>query len=69
MTSILHLGKSGLPTKAFTNDAFDRIFFCVNILSQQMLDIIKICKTPCRDAVTDMFKAPGEEAEQQKKTC
>jgi hypothetical protein len=35
LTSILHLGKSGLPTKPITPDDADRISFCLKVLSEQ----------------------------------
>ena len=31
-TSILHLGKSGLPAKPITPDDYDRISFCLKVL-------------------------------------
>lgn len=68
MTSILHLGRSGLPVKASTNDDVDRIFFCIKTLSQQSPDIIEIFKTACRDALASMLQAHNEEAEQVLKT-
>lgn len=68
MTSILHLGKSGLPAKAITNDDVDRIFFCIKTLSQQAPDIVDIFKSACRDALASMLQAHNEEAEQAQKT-
>ena len=35
LTSILHLGKSGLPTKPITPDDADRISFCLKVLAEQ----------------------------------
>lgn len=68
MSSILHLGKSGLPTKAITNDDTDRIFFCLKTLSHRSPDIVYIFRTACRDALANMLKAHHEEEEQTQKT-
>ena len=35
LTSILHLGKSGLPAKSITPDDADRISFCLKVLVDQ----------------------------------
>ena len=35
LTSIVHLGKSGLPTKPITADDADRICFCLKVLAEQ----------------------------------
>lgn len=67
MSSILHLGKSGLPTKAITNDDTDRIFFCLKALSHRNPDIVHIFKTACRDALANMLKAHSDEEEQTQK--
>ena len=34
LASILHLGKSGLPSKAITNDDADRIALCLKVLAE-----------------------------------
>lgn len=68
MSSILHLGKSGLATKAITNDDTDRIFFCLKTLSQRSPDIVEIFKTACRDALASMLKAHSDEEEAAQKS-
>uniref|UniRef100_A0A336M8P6 Coatomer subunit beta n=1 Tax=Culicoides sonorensis TaxID=179676 RepID=A0A336M8P6_CULSO len=68
MSSILHLGKSGLPTKAITNDDTDRIFFCLKTLSHRSPDMVYVFRTACRDALANMLKAHHEEEEQIQKT-
>ena len=49
LASILHLGQSGLPTKAITNDDADRISLCLKVLVESTDDRIKeIFNQDCR---------------------
>ena len=41
LASVLHLGQSGLPTKAITNDDADRISLCLKVLAEASPDNIK----------------------------
>ncbi|XP_055609985.1 coatomer subunit beta [Uranotaenia lowii] len=61
MSSILHLGKSGLPKKGITNDDTDRIFLCLKTLSQRTPEIVRIFKQSCREALANMLVAQNEE--------
>lgn len=67
MATIIHLGKSGLPTKPITDDDVDRIATCLRVLSEQsplMDDIFNKC---CRNSVQVMLTAKlAEEKEAQK---
>ena len=45
LASVLHLGKSGLPTKAITNDDADRISLC-----------LKVCKQSAESCIQYLFK-------------
>lgn len=67
MSSILHLGKSGLPTKAITNDDMDRIFLCLKTLSQRTPEVVHIFKQSCRDALAGMLNAQNAEEQQTQK--
>ncbi|XP_058467960.1 coatomer subunit beta [Malaya genurostris] len=67
MSSILHLGKSGLPAKAITNDDRDRIFLCLKTLSQRTPEIVQIFKQSCRVALANMLIAQNEEEQQMQK--
>uniref|UniRef100_A0A6B2ELU2 Coatomer subunit beta n=1 Tax=Phlebotomus kandelakii TaxID=1109342 RepID=A0A6B2ELU2_9DIPT len=64
MSSILHLGKSGFPTKPITNDDMDRIFLCLKTLSERTPGIVEIFKEFCRDALGTMLTAQSEEENQ-----
>jgi coatomer subunit beta len=61
MASILHLGKSGLTTKAITNDDTDRIFACLRTLSDRQPTIVEIFKHSCREALASMLTAQHDE--------
>uniref|UniRef100_A0A1L8DVW3 Coatomer subunit beta n=1 Tax=Nyssomyia neivai TaxID=330878 RepID=A0A1L8DVW3_9DIPT len=64
MSSILHLGKSGFPTKPITNDDIDRIFLCLKTLSERTPGIVEIFKETCREALATMLEAQNEEETQ-----
>ncbi|KAL0272803.1 UNVERIFIED_CONTAM: hypothetical protein PYX00_005639 [Menopon gallinae] len=57
MSSILHLGKSGLPSKAMTNDDADRLFLCLRVLSDTTPEVVTIFNENCREALTIMLAA------------
>lgn len=57
MSGIIHLGKSGLPTKRITNDDCDHILFCLRVLSERCPTITEIFSALCRRALNDMLVA------------
>jgi len=60
MASVLHLGQSGLPTKAITNDDADRISLNLKVLAETCPDNIKeIFNQDCRVALNEMIDAQG----------
>ncbi|XP_017851889.1 coatomer subunit beta [Drosophila busckii] len=61
MSSILHLGKSGFPTKPITYDDNDRIMICLRTLSDRTPEAVAIFKHACRDALGKMLDAQHEE--------
>lgn len=67
LSSVLHLGRSGLSVKAITNDDADRIFICLRTLSERTPATIDIFKTLCRDALASMLEAHQNEEEQMQK--
>lgn len=64
LSSILHLGRSGFPTKPITNDDTDRIFICLRTLSERSPEITDIFKLLCRDALAKMLDAHQAEEQQ-----
>lgn len=61
MSSMLHLGKSGLPEKKLTNDDADRIFLCLKTLSERSDEIVAVFREECRRALSTMLAAQHEE--------
>ena len=60
LASVLHLGRSGLPTKAITNDDSDRIALCLKVLAESGPENMKdIFNKECRDALNGMIEAQG----------
>lgn len=63
MSSILHLGKSGFPSKPITNDDMDRIFICLRTLSERTPEAIEVFKCYSRRALGNMLDAQHQEDE------
>uniref|UniRef100_A0A1A9WVA6 Coatomer subunit beta n=1 Tax=Glossina brevipalpis TaxID=37001 RepID=A0A1A9WVA6_9MUSC len=61
MSSILHLGRSGFPSKPIANDDTDRIFICLRTLSQRTKDAVQVFERYCREALGKMLDAQYEE--------
>ncbi|CAH1975588.1 unnamed protein product [Acanthoscelides obtectus] len=67
MAGIIHLGKSGLPTKPITNDDTDHILFCLRTLSDRPPQVVPVFEQLCRRALSEMLAAKeAEEAVAQK---
>ncbi|KAJ8917140.1 hypothetical protein NQ315_012632 [Exocentrus adspersus] len=67
MAGIVHLGKSGLPSKPITNDDRDHVLFCLRVLSDRSPATINVFSQLCRKALNDMLLAKeAEEASTQK---
>lgn len=67
LSAILHVGRSGFPTKPITNDDADRIFICLRTLSERSTEIVDIFKLLCRDALAKMLDAHHAEEQQSQK--
>lgn len=67
LSAILHVGRSGFPTKPITNDDADRIFICLRTLSERSTEIVDIFKLLCRDALAKMLDAHQAEEQQSQK--
>lgn len=61
MSSILHLGKSGFPSKPITYDDSDRIMICLRTLSERTPEAVAVFLHDCRDALGKMLDAQQEE--------
>ncbi|XP_052810345.1 coatomer subunit beta-like [Mya arenaria] len=66
MATVLHLGKSGIPTKPITDDDVDRIATCLRVLSEQSPLMTEIFNAASRNSVSLMLAAKmAEEKEAQ----
>ncbi|XP_039294809.1 coatomer subunit beta [Nilaparvata lugens] len=62
ITSILNLGRSGLPSKAMTNDDGDRLLVCLRVLATPDCPLVsQIFTHNCREALSAMLAANTEE--------
>ncbi|CAG0887605.1 unnamed protein product [Darwinula stevensoni] len=59
MASIIHLGKSGLPQKAMTNDDMDRISLCLEVIAERPKFLRQIFLEESRKALAQMLVAQG----------
>ena len=57
MSSIIHLGKSGIPDKPITEDDLDRLAVCVKVLAEKNEFMRHIFNVECRNAVATMLDA------------
>lgn len=67
MSSVLQLGRSGLPTKAMTHDDAERLTVCLRSLACPTPIIQTVFTEGCRDALGRMFAAKAEEDSQTQK--
>ncbi|XP_022295702.2 coatomer subunit beta-like [Crassostrea virginica] len=61
MAAIIHLGKSGLPTKPITDDDVDRIATCLKVLAEKTPLMGEIFNRDCRQSLSMMLAAKMEE--------
>ncbi|XP_012227275.1 coatomer subunit beta [Linepithema humile] len=67
MSSVLQLGRSGLPLKAMTHDDAERISLCLKSLACPTPLVQKVFTEGCRDALGRMLTAKAEEDSQNQK--
>ncbi|XP_076293971.1 coatomer subunit beta isoform X2 [Lasioglossum baleicum] len=67
MTSVLQLGRSGLPTKAMTHDDAERLSLCLRSLACPTPLVQKVFTEGCREALGRMLTAKVEEDSQNQK--
>ncbi|XKL64186.1 hypothetical protein PGB90_004272 [Kerria lacca] len=61
IVSILHLGKSGLPSKPISNDDVDRLLYILKVLKEKIPPIVEIFMKHCRTALSVMLAAKTDE--------
>lgn len=67
MSSVLQLGRSGLPAKAMTHDDAERISLCLRSLACPTPIVQNVFTDGCRDALSRMLTAKAEEESQNQK--
>lgn len=67
MSSVLQLGRSGLPTKAMTHDDAERLSLCLRSLACPTPLVQQVFTEGCRDALGRMLAAKVEEDSQNQK--
>ncbi|EGI57348.1 PREDICTED: coatomer subunit beta [Acromyrmex echinatior] len=67
MSSVLQLGRSGLPCKAMTHDDAERVSLCLRSLACPTPLVQKVFTEGCRDALGRMLTAKAEEDSQNQK--
>jgi len=57
ITSVMHLGVSGLPEKKITKDDLDRLNLCLKVLTDRSSLLVQVFSGDCRDALGQMLEA------------
>lgn len=60
---------TGLATKNMTNDDADRLYLCLQVLSDKSPIIVNIFNENCRRALSIMLAAKAEEEASTQKVC
>lgn len=68
VANILHLGKSGLPKKAITEDDVERLTICLRILAEQSEIFTHVFKDGSREALGRLLEMKEAESKKGKKT-
>ena len=66
LASILHLGKSGLPTTAIDEDSNERILVAVKVLSDPSAEVIAAFTTASHEQFVHMLTITNEQKEKSK---
>lgn len=61
MSTIIHLGKSGLADKPINDDDLDRIALCLNVLSENSELLVEVFNKLCRDSLDRMLAVKAAE--------
>ncbi|XP_012280033.1 coatomer subunit beta [Orussus abietinus] len=67
MSSVLQLGRSGLPSKAMTHDDAERVSLCLRALACPTPLVQSVFTEGCREALGRMLTAKAEEDSQKQK--
>lgn len=67
IASILHLGRTSLPSKPMNEDDFDRMLMCIRLLNERLPFTFKIFGQDCRTALADMLTIKAQEQKEMEK--
>ena len=65
MSTILHLGKSGMSDKPINDDDVDRIAMCLNVLSEGSELMTEVFNKLCRESLDKMLIVKATEDKQK----
>ncbi|KAF0295872.1 Coatomer subunit beta [Amphibalanus amphitrite] len=60
IASMMHLGRSGLPDKAISDDDLERLQLCLRVVAEPNPLLEKIFLSACKDALNSMLKVKAE---------
>jgi coatomer subunit beta len=55
IASILHLGRTSLPSQMINEDDYDRMIMCIRLLNERLPVTFRIFEQECRTALADML--------------
>jgi coatomer subunit beta len=67
IASILHLGRTNLPSKPMNEDDHDRMLMCIRLLNERLPITFQIFGEECRIALADMLTIKAQEQKEMEK--
>ena len=67
IASILHLGRTSLPSKPMNEDDHDRMLMCIRLLNERLPITFQIFGEECRTALADMLTIKVQEQKEMEK--
>jgi len=65
-SSMLHLGKSGIPTTPIDDDSYSRIMSCLRVLSEPVAEVGEVFEKKCHGSFAEMLEADTQAKEAAK---
>lgn len=66
VSSMLHLGRSGIPTAPIDEDSYARIMSCLRVLSEPAPEVKEVFESLCHDSFAEMLSAETKAVEEAK---
>ena len=67
IASILHLGRTSLPSKSMNEDDYDRMLMCIRLLNERLPTTFQIFGHECRTALADMLTNKAQEQKEMER--